>query len=98
MNPKLLVVHEEGTAAMPGLQHPNAKVLARDEGTIAIKVPARTYASGIRGMGRSYAPAETLVFSIKGSRGVGGIPFSGFGEVLEVQVLLRWTHEKLPKT
>lgn len=98
MNPRLLVVHEEGTASMVGFQHPKAKVLANDGSTIAIKIPSHTYATGPRGLGRNYASAETLVFAILHSRGVGGIPFSGHGEVLEVNVLLRWSHEKAKPT
>lgn len=97
MSPKLLVVHAEGTASMPGFQHPKAKVLAKDDNTIAIKIPSHTRTSGARGLGRTYDSAETLVFAIQRSRGEDCIPFSGCGEVLEVQVLLRWSHEKAPK-
>jgi hypothetical protein len=97
MDPEFIVVHEAGTAQMHGLQHPNAKVLARDAKSIAIKVPSHYYAMGVRGMGRGYAPAETLVFRIKRSRGVAGWPFSGHGEGLDVELILRWSHEGIAK-
>lgn len=82
---------------MVGLSHPSAKVLARDAKTIAIKVPARTYATGPRGLGRNYSSAETLVFAINRSLGEQFIPFSGNGEVLEVAELLRWSHGNTSK-
>ena len=94
MTPKFIVIHARGTVMMGGLKHPPATILARSEDTIAIKVPSNYYQSGVRGLSRSYAPAETLVFRLLKSHGVDGYGFSGHGEGFDVELLLRWEHSR----
>lgn len=97
MTPRFIVLHSGGTARMSGLQHPNAKVLARTKDTVAIKVPSHTYANGVRGISRGYEPAETIVFRLLKAHGVAGYGMCGYGEGFDVEVLLRWTHERADK-
>lgn len=61
-----LRISPDGRVSRPGIETPfETKVIARNAGTITIKVPGHHYWSG-RGMPASYAPMEYQVYKIVG--------------------------------
>ena len=82
----LYINNDKNTALVSGLEMPVAKIVARTESMIAIRIPGHSYLSGLRT--RSYARAEHCVYQYCKSRVEDGYYKPGnfsYDEALDVE-------------